>query len=93
MNLSFAFWILREARGMSQRQLARRVPATRQQIGQWENGAMPTLATFERVCSALEVSPSTCLQIAEARCIPFSPGMKKPAQSVTASLPQKREVA
>lgn len=67
-NISFALWLLRSTRGLTQDELAARIPATRQQVGDWEIGAkLPTVASFERVCRGLEVSPRACLRIAESR--------------------------
>jgi transcriptional regulator with XRE-family HTH domain len=68
-NIGFALWLLRSTRRLTQDELAARIPATtREQVSDWEIGAkLPTVASFERVCRGLEVSPRACLRIAESR--------------------------
>lgn len=67
-SIGFALWLLRSTRGLTQDELAARIPATREQVSDWEIGAkLPTVASFERVCRGLEVSPRACLRIAESR--------------------------
>lgn len=83
-DIGFALWIIRASHRLTQRQVAKRSGATRQQITDWENGTkLPTVENFLRICQGLEVSPSAFLQIAEAR----SSGLvlvKKPVQRVGA---------
>jgi len=68
VEISFAIWLLRQARQMTQSQLATRMGATRQQISRLEIGAqLPTIATLLRVARALKVSPRFLLLIAEHR--------------------------
>jgi DNA-binding XRE family transcriptional regulator len=67
LRISFAVWLLREARGMTQDQLAARMKTTRQQISDLEIFQSPTVATLFRIARALQVTPRSLLLIAEAR--------------------------
>lgn len=67
MEISFAVWLLRESRGLTQSQLASRMKTSRQQVSDLEIGQMPTIATLLRIARALQVTPRCLLLIAEAR--------------------------
>jgi transcriptional regulator with XRE-family HTH domain len=67
MEISFAIWLLRQSRGMSQAQLATRMRTTRQQVSDLEIGQLPTIPTLFRVARALQVSPACLVRIAEGR--------------------------
>jgi transcriptional regulator with XRE-family HTH domain len=59
--------IVREAHGLSQSQLADKMATTRQQVCDIERGEqLPTMDTLGRACTALEISLSTLMQLAEA---------------------------
>jgi len=81
-DIPFALWLLRKARGLTQRELAQKSKATREQVSDWEVGTKsPTIKSFLHICNGLNVSPGACLRIAEAR----NSGLvllKKPAQRV-----------
>ena len=68
MEISFAIWLLRQSREMTQTQLAARMKTTRQQVSDLEIGAqLPTIATLRRVSRALQIAPASLLLIAESR--------------------------
>jgi transcriptional regulator with XRE-family HTH domain len=73
MEISFAIWLLRQSRGMSQTQLAARMRTTRQQVSDLEIGQAPTIATLCRVARALKVTPAFLVLIAENRRRPSDP--------------------
>jgi len=59
---------LRELRGWSQEQLAGRAELNRSYLGEVERGdAMPSLATIEKIATALALSPADLLGRCEAR--------------------------
>ena len=73
MNTSFAIWLLRQSRGMTQKQLAARMNTTRQQVSDLEIGQLPTIHTLLRLSRALQVNPAALLRIAEARGVSVLP--------------------
>jgi transcriptional regulator with XRE-family HTH domain len=79
-DLGFAIWLIRESRGLLQREAARSAGCTRPQWSEWEIGTkLPTVEAFLRICRGLGVSPGACLQIAEARSCRLVL-LKKPVQ-------------
>ncbi len=69
MDVGFSVWLVRQAQGMTQNQLARRMQTTRQQISDLEIGQSPTLPTLNRLAVALEVDVLTLLRLNEVRCL------------------------
>jgi transcriptional regulator with XRE-family HTH domain len=67
MEISFAIWLLRNSRQMTQSQLADRMGTSRQQVSDLEIGQLPTIATLLRIARALQINPACLLLIAEAR--------------------------
>lgn len=66
-QIGFAIWAVRQARGLSQRQLAARMKTTRQQVSDLEIGQLPTIVTLFRLARALQIKPAGLLIIAEGR--------------------------
>ena len=67
-DLAFSLWLLRQMRGWSQEQMARKLSTTRQTVSNWEIGVKtPTLASLRHLCRGLNVPVWLCLRLAEAR--------------------------
>ncbi len=68
LNVARAVRTLRHGRGLSQRQLAARMMVPRTYISKIENGkAMPTLASLERLASALDTPVTELVHDAQSR--------------------------
>ena len=72
-SIGDTIWILRQARRMTPVDLATRMGTTRQQVGAWEIGRMPTVAHLLGLSHALHVAPASLMLIAEARRKESSP--------------------
>ena len=66
-EISFALWLARQARKMTQSQVAMEMGTSRQQVSEIEIGQLPTVATLARIAQALQVSPAHLVLIAESR--------------------------
>lgn len=65
VNVGFSLWLLRQARGLTQQQVATRMRTTRQHVGELEAGQCPKIPVLLRCARALEVSPCVILVIQE----------------------------
>jgi transcriptional regulator with XRE-family HTH domain len=90
MDIHFALWLMRMARGLTQEQLSVRVHTSRQHISALEIFKTPTVATLFRLAAALDISPAVLLRIAESRT---SLPPKIPSRSVTTGAELRREVS
>ena len=66
-EIGTATWLVRQARKMSQSQLAVRMKTTRQQVSDLEIGQLPSVATLFRIARALRIHPACLVLIAENR--------------------------
>lgn len=67
-DINFAIRLMRQARGLTQGQLAARVGTTRQKVNAIERRHMvPTLSNLARYSAALNVPTSTLLRFAQCR--------------------------
>lgn len=76
INLPFAIWLVRSAKGMTQKALAKRMHTSRQQITRLEGGLdwryqdnarYVKLQTLEQVARGLDVPAKVLIRIAETR--------------------------
>lgn len=66
-DFHFALWLLREARGMTQVELAEAIDRPRQLVSDWEISQLPTIESLHLVARGLRVPVRVICQVAEGR--------------------------
>jgi len=65
-RIAFAIWLLRQAQGLTQKELGRKIHRSRQWISQVESGwKKPTIESLRLLARALKVPLSLLLRISE----------------------------
>jgi len=83
--------LVREQRGaQGVRDAAREIGVSAATLSRIENGKQPDLATFEKLCRWLRISPSEFLDVGDA---PGQPAQPRPIATATAHLRAQRQIS